>query len=53
MKAKLQSVLKSFDQKIRGASGKTQFISLTQQAMRQLVDNDIYGAKVARQEMQQ
>jgi len=51
MKVTLQGVLKNYMRKIQTPSGKTQYEQLTQDVMRQIVDNTIHGAVIQKQEI--
>ena len=49
MKVTIQGVLKSYSKKIVAPSKKTMFESLTQDVMRQITNNEIYGAAIQKQ----
>ena len=51
MKAKIQSLLESYGKKVVTASGKKMFESFTMDVMRQMVNQDIYGAKIVKSDI--
>ncbi|MCD4656629.1 MAG: hypothetical protein K8S87_03695 [Planctomycetes bacterium] len=51
MKVKLQGVLKNYAKKIVTAEKKTKYEQLTQDVMRQIVDNTIHGAVIQQQDI--
>ncbi len=52
LKVTIQGVLKSYSKKIVAPSKKTMFESLTQDVMRQIVDNTIHGATIKHQSIE-
>ena len=51
LKAKIQSLLEDYAKKMTTASGKKAFEKLTMSVMREVVNQDIYGARVVKNEI--